>query len=95
MGPRPFECLWYIFISLSAAIMTVWDKAAAVRGKRRLSERALLTVGLLGGAAAMLLTMRLIRHKTLHKKFMIGLPFAIILHLLIIFLLLLYTPAPL
>ena len=36
-------------------------------------------LGALGGALPMYVTMRIIRHKTKHKKFMIGLPvFAVI-----------------
>ena len=36
---------------------------------------------LFGGAFAEYCAMRIIRHKTLHKKFMIGLPLIILLHL--------------
>lgn len=43
-----------------------------------------MTFAALGGAAAMYVTMKAIRHKTLHKKFMVGLPVFIILHTLII-----------
>ena len=34
-----------------------------------------------GGATGMYVTMQLIRHKTKHKKFMIGLPIFIVLHI--------------
>jgi uncharacterized membrane protein YsdA (DUF1294 family) len=37
-------------------------------------------IGLVGGALPMYITMKLIRHKTKHKKFMLGLPAEIILH---------------
>lgn len=75
--------VYYISISIVAAIITIIDKIAAVHKKRRVSENTLMTVGLFGGAAAMLITMKGIRHKTRHKKFMIGLPLMIILHALI------------
>ncbi|MBQ4207975.1 MAG: DUF1294 domain-containing protein, partial [Clostridia bacterium] len=39
---------------------------------------------LFGGALAEYCTMRCIRHKTLHKRFMIGLPCMLLLHLLLI-----------
>ncbi len=69
--------MWFIYavaISLLAVVFTVADKSRAKRGKWRVPERTLFAVALLGGAAAMYITMRLVRHKTLHKRFMIGLP---------------------
>lgn len=72
---------WWILISLVAVVITVWDKLAAKRRARRIPEATLLWVGLLGGAEAMLLTMKLIRHKTRKPKFMIGLPLMIVIHI--------------
>lgn len=40
----------------------------------RVPEKNLFLVALLGGAPGEYVTMRLIRHKTLHKSFMVGLP---------------------
>ena len=72
--------LWYLIaINVLACAMTVWDKKCARRGRRRVPERALFTVAAFGGAAAMLVTMRLIRHKTRYRRFMGGLPMIIIL----------------
>lgn len=42
-------------------------------------ESTLLLIGVLGGSPAMLLTMRKIRHKTRHAKFMVGLPVILVL----------------
>lgn len=61
-------------VSLWGAGAAVWDKLAAIRHARRIPERTLLLIGALGGAAAMLPTMLLIRHKTRHPRFMVGLP---------------------
>jgi len=63
-------------ISLAAAIVTVVDKHRAQRqnGARRVPENTLMLLAALGGAAAMLITMLMIRHKTRHVKFMLGLP---------------------
>ena len=73
--------LWLIAWSSVAAVLTVYDKRAAVRRPRhRVRERSLFTVAALGGAAVMLVTMLLIRHKTRHVKFMVGLPLLILLH---------------
>lgn len=66
-------------VSSIAVIMTVHDKSAAKRHRRRVPERTLFAAAALGGSAAMLITMVLIRHKTKHKRFMMGLPIIILL----------------
>ena len=71
-------------ISLSAVLLTISDKLRAAKHKWRISEATLLLVALFGGAAAEYITMRCIRHKTLHKKFMIGLPLILVLHMCIV-----------
>lgn len=75
---------WLALISLVTAAVTVADKIKAKRGSFRVSERALIILALLGGGVAEYFTMRLIRHKTLHKKFMLGLPLIIIFQLVLI-----------
>lgn len=72
-------------ISLYAFGITVWDKICARLDKRRVPEKTLMITALLGGSASMYLTMQLIRHKTLHAKFMVGLPLIIILQIGVLF----------
>ena len=73
---------WLALISLISVILTVYDKIAAKkRPRNRIPEKTLLLCGALGGALPMYLTMLLIRHKTRHKKFMIGLPVIIVLQI--------------
>ncbi|MCD7797260.1 MAG: DUF1294 domain-containing protein [Clostridiales bacterium] len=76
--------VYFCAINFVAILMTVTDKHNAKRNRRRVPESTLMTVGLLGGALGEYITMRIIRHKTLHKKFMIGLPAEIVLHILIV-----------
>jgi len=68
-------------ISLVAMGLTLYDKRAARLGSRRIRERALLLISAIGGSVAMLITMRLSRHKTKHAKFIIGIPAIIILQM--------------
>lgn len=75
--------IYFAVISLVAIILTVADKAKAKREAWRIPEATLMLVGLFGGALPMYVTMKTIRHKTKHKKFMIGLPLEIALHALI------------
>ncbi|MBQ3133615.1 MAG: DUF1294 domain-containing protein [Clostridia bacterium] len=74
----------FAVMSLVAFLLTVYDKASAKAGGRRVPERTLLLVAALGGALVEWLTMRLIRHKTKHPKFMIGLPLLIVLHAVLV-----------
>ncbi len=67
-------------VAVAAVVLTVYDKSAAKKGAWRIPEATLMGVGLIGGALPMFITMKLIRHKTKHMKFMLGLPAEIILH---------------
>ncbi len=79
-----FILIYWAVISLVSVIITIKDKRAAVNHKWRVPEATLMLLGFLGGAEAMLLTMKIIRHKTKHLKFMLGLPAEIILHIALI-----------
>ena len=68
-------------ISLVTAAVTCLDKIFAKKHMRRIPEATLLSLALFGGAVAEYAVMKLIRHKTLHKKFMTGLPVIIALQL--------------
>jgi len=70
-------------VSLFAVILTVRDKNAAIKQKRRIKERTLLIVSVLGGSVAMLITMLITHHKTKHLKFMVGIPVIIVLQVII------------
>ena len=70
----PLIVLWFAAVSCLAVLLTVHDKRAARRGAWRVPEQTLLLVCALGGSAAMLAAMRVIRHKTKHAKFMVGIP---------------------
>ena len=69
---------WLIAVSVMALAVTVWDKRRARRQAWRVPERTLWLVAALGGAAAMYATMCVVRHKTLHRVFMIGLPLLVL-----------------
>lgn len=71
--------LYFAAISLITFVVTASDKIFAKKNMRRVPEATLLTLALFGGAVSEYITMKLIRHKTLHKKFMVGLPVIIFL----------------
>ena len=69
-----YIAIYFAAISLLAIILTTHDKRAAQQRKWRVRESTLLLIAALGGSLAMLITMHIIRHKTKHAKFMVGLP---------------------
>ncbi len=74
--------IWVGAANVVAIIMTLLDKSfARKKGARRIPEWKLFAAALLGGALGMYATMRRIRHKTLHKRFMVGLPMIIVLQI--------------
>ena len=80
----PIFVPYILIMSVIAIIVTVKDKVAAIRDRRRTPEKKLMLISALGGSAAMLLTMYLIRHKTRHMKFMIGIPLILTLQIIIV-----------
>ena len=74
-------------INVSAFYIMYSDKKRARRGDWRISERTIFVLAVLGGSPGVLLGMKAFRHKTLHKRFSVGIPAIMILQLLsIIFL---------
>ena len=78
-------------INFVAVILTLHDKRTAAKSKWRVSEKTLLLAPAIGGAVGMFVTMRLIRHKTKHPKFMIGIPVLIAVQIAITVPVSLYT----
>ena len=90
-GNIKIALLYFAAISLVSVVLTVYDKIASKKfRKHRIAEKTLICVGIMGGAVAEYVTMKLIRHKTRHKKFMTGLPVIIVLQAILIIVILLY-----
>ncbi|MEE1238622.1 MAG: DUF1294 domain-containing protein [Acutalibacteraceae bacterium] len=76
--------IYLALISLISVMVCIADKSRAKRGKWRVKESTLFLLCFLGGSVAMYITMRAIHHKTLHKRFMVGVPIIIILQTAVI-----------
>ena len=59
------------------------DKWKAHRKQWRISEKMLLFLAVIGGSAGALAGMYIFHHKTLHKKFMIGVPLILVIQVMI------------
>ena len=87
--------LWAVLLFYNAFVFALMgaDKKKAARGRRRVSERALLWCAALGGGLGGVLGMRLFRHKTRHLKFQILMPVFCVAQLGLLFLLYVLAPA--
>ena len=87
MPDLPFGPFWTIFfayialVSLCSIVVCVRDKRVSKKNdvKLRIPEKSLFIWSILGGSLAMFITMRIIRHKTKHVSFMLGIPVIIVL----------------
>lgn len=74
--------VFVIVISALSLLITAYDKLAAkLLPHYRVPEATLLLFSALGGSLTMYVTMQILHHKTLHKKFMIGIPIIFALQL--------------
>ena len=79
--------IYILIISVIGWLLPYIDKNKAQNGKWRVRESTLFLVAALGGSAAMYASMQKYRHKTKHKRFMIGIPCIMFVQLAVIALL--------
>lgn len=84
------EIFWiYLLIINCVLFLTMGiDKGLAVAHKRRVPERTLFLLALIGGALGGTMGMLIFRHKTKHASFYIGFPLIFIVQGVLVFLLL-------
>ena len=66
-----------IIINLITFLLYGIDKLKAKKGKWRISEATLLLLAVIGGSIGAWLGIKILHHKTLHKKFKYGIPLII------------------
>ena len=74
-------------ISLISIVVCIYDKKISKKNRveLRIPEKTLLLLSALGGSVAMFITMQLVRHKTKHVKFMLGIPLIMVIQAAVIF----------
>ena len=71
--------IYLFFINLIGLLIMKYDKTQSKwPGARRIPEKTLLIISLVGGAAGVFLGMKIFRHKTRHAVFYIGVPLILI-----------------
>jgi uncharacterized membrane protein YsdA (DUF1294 family) len=72
--------IWYLVaINAVAFIAFGIDKYKAQRGRWRTPEKTLLLLAVMGGSVGALCGMKVFRHKTMHRKFTVGVPLILVL----------------
>ncbi len=74
LAPEGIFTLWLAVLDMALFITMGSDKRRAQKGLRRVPEARLFLLALLGGALGGWLGMYAFRHKTKHKKFLLGFP---------------------
>lgn len=69
-----FWTYYLLLINAVAFALMLIDKRKAQKNKWRIRESMLLWIAVLGGSLGALVGMYLLRHKTRHKKFTVGIP---------------------
>ena len=70
--------LYLLTINAAGFLSMLLDKHKARKNLWRIPESTLLTIALLGGSIGSLVGMYLVRHKTKHLKFTLGIPLILI-----------------
>ena len=75
---------YLLILNVITFILYGIDKYKAKKAKWRISEATLLAMAFIGGSIGAWMGMKLWRHKTLHKKFTIGVPFIFFLQVALV-----------
>ncbi len=80
---KPIEIVILAILIWNAIVFLLYglDKNKAIHNRRRISEKTLLLTAALLGAVGALVGMYTFRHKTKHKKFVIGVPLLLVLNI--------------
>ena len=80
------QVFWIGILILNVVTFFVYgiDKFKAKKSLWRIPESTLLILAALGGSVGAYLGMKVWHHKTLHKKFSLGVPAILLLHLVLL-----------
>lgn len=74
---------YLLLINVIAFLLMLVDKYKAKKNLWRIPEATLMGVAAIGGSLGALIGMYLVRHKTRHPKFTVGIPLLLIIQVLI------------
>jgi len=76
--------VYLIIINAFGFLIMGLDKSKSKRESWRIPEKTLLLVAILGGSVGSYFGMQVFHHKTLHKRFAIGIPMIILVQIIIV-----------
>jgi hypothetical protein len=74
---------FFLIVNLLSYFLVGYDKYKAKRKGWRVAEKNLFAMALIGGAIGIFWGIRIFRHKTKHASFLYGIPFLVLVNLLI------------
>lgn len=74
---------WLVFINIFTFAAYALDKYKVVHHAWRIPERTLILLAAIGGSVGALSAMYIVRHKTKHNKFRIGVPAILVIQLIL------------
>jgi uncharacterized membrane protein YsdA (DUF1294 family) len=75
---------YILIINVFALFVSGYDKSAAIHNRRRIPEKSLFLLAVIGGSVGIYASMFLFRHKTRHISFMLGIPMIIAMQLALV-----------
>lgn len=75
--------IYLLIINALSFLLMLIDKQKARKKRWRIRESTLLGISAIGGSVGGLMGLYLLRHKTLHKRFSVGIPLMFTAHVLI------------
>ena len=75
--------IYLVLINAVGFILMIADKSYARKNRRRIPEATLMLIAAAGGSLGSLAGMYLVRHKTRHIKFTVGIPTILALQIVV------------
>lgn len=79
--------IYLLLVNAAGWLIMLIDKRRAKKNAWRIPEATLMTIAAIGGSLGSLIGMYQFRHKTRHKKFTVGIPLLLMVHVAILILL--------
>ena len=75
---------YFIIVNLLGFALMGIDKRKAIKGAFRIPEATLFIVAIIGGSIGSIIGMYAFRHKTRHFSFVFGMPFILVVQIILI-----------
>lgn len=76
-----YIAIYLLLVNAAAFLLMLIDKRKAIHGRWRISEKTLFLFAALGGSIGVLVGMYLVRHKTRHISFTVGIPIILLVQI--------------